>query len=149
MATPLDCPVDRVLINENKARMVAGIVVILVSVFLVYPSILLMAFLIMDFAIRATIYGKYSVLGFLAERLLPVFKIPNKPTDRAPKRFASGVGLIFSVFILLFYLFQIMILAYGLSIILIAFAILESVFGFCAGCYVYSFLKKWGVLNWN
>jgi len=149
MENVLDCPVDRVLINENKARMVAALVVILTLVFIITPNWIIPLFLAVDFFVRATIYGKFSLLGWMAEKLVFIFKIKNKPTDRAPKRFAAGVGFAFSVLIILSRVLNLEILFYGLSIILVLFAILESGFGLCAGCYVYSYLKKWGLLNWS
>ncbi|WP_461112938.1 DUF4395 family protein [Spirosoma jeollabukense] len=66
-------------------------------------------------------------------------RLPFKGTDQTPKRFAAGIGLIFSITILLVHSPGINM--FLLTSILIVFALLESFTSFCAGCYVYTFLK--------
>ena len=95
-----DCPVDFISVNENKIRLVAFFVFVLAIVFLITNLWLIMAFLIVDFFLRAYNFGKYSLLGILSDAVVKQLKIKNKPTDRAPKRFAAGVGLIFTIGIL-------------------------------------------------
>jgi predicted benzoate:H+ symporter BenE len=65
--------------------------------------------------------------------------------DRAPKRFAAGVGFLFSLSFLILSLIPYTLAAGVLAGILVLFASLEAFFAFCAGCYVYFFLKKLGV----
>jgi hypothetical protein len=65
-------------------------------------------------------------------------KIKNKPVDRAPKRFAAGMGLVFTIAILSAGFFHFAILSNVLVVTLCVFAMLESFAAFCAGCYVYS-----------
>jgi hypothetical protein len=142
MENDLQCPVDFVLINENKARITAFFVMVLAIIFLTTSSWLIMAFLIMDFFFRVSNWGKYSLLAILSDVLIKQLKIKNKPTDRAPKKFAAGVGLFFTVGILIFTLLQISTLTTIISAVLVLFAFLESFVGFCAGCYVYSAIRK-------
>jgi len=134
----MECPVDFIPINENKARLTAFFVFILTIVYLLNSFWLIMAFLLVDFSLRAFNLGKYSLLGFISDAIIKQLKIKNKPVDRAPKRFAAGIGLVFSVAILIACYFQQQLIVYPLSGILLFFAFLESTFGFCAGCYVYS-----------
>jgi hypothetical protein len=142
MENDLQCPVDFVLINENKARVTAFFVLVLAIVFLTTGLWLIMAFLSIDFFFRVNNWGKFSLLAMLSDVIIKQLKIKNKPTDRAPKRFAAGVGLLFTVGILVLTLLQISTLTIIVSAILVLFAFLESFVGFCAGCYVYSALKK-------
>jgi hypothetical protein len=65
--------------------------------------------------------------------------------DRAPKRFAAGVGFLFSLAVLVLSFTPYTLAAGVLAGILILFAGLEAFVAFCAGCYVYFFLKKLGV----
>ena len=44
----------------------------------------------------------------------------------------------------LFYAFGLTQAAYGVLGVLLAFATLESVLGFCAGCFVFGYLMRWG-----
>lgn len=134
----MDCPIDFIHINENKARLTALFVFILTIVYLLNGLWLIMAFLLVDFSLRAFNLGKYSLLGSISDAIIKQLKIKNKPVDRAPKRFAAGVGLVFSIAILIAGYFHQQLIVYSLSGVLIFFAILESFFGFCAGCYVYS-----------
>ena len=64
-----------------------------------------------------------------------------------PKRFAQGVGLGFSVTALvLFYGVETTMLANVVLAVLAIFAFLESVVGFCAGCFVFGYLMRWGLI---
>lgn len=142
MKDKLECPVDFVLINENKARVTAFFVLVLGFIFLLTSIWLIPAFLIIDFTLRATKLGKFSLLGILTDVLIKQFKITYKPTDRAPKRFAAGVGLVFTTLMLAAFFLGFNIVTIILTCTLVLFAFLESFLGFCAGCYVYSFLKR-------
>lgn len=122
--------------------MTAFFVLVLTVIFLVTSVWLIPAFLVVDFALRASTLGKYSLLGILSDAVIKQFKIGKKPTDRAPKRFAAAVGFVFSVAILVFTLFHAGIVTFVLAFTLIFFAILESFLGFCAGCYFYTFLRR-------
>src|SRR5580658_6721116 len=126
MKNDLECPVDFVLINENKARLTAFFVLVLAVWFLFTQTWMIPAFLAIDFFIRVNNWGKYSLFGILSDAVIKQVKIPNKPTDRAPKRFAAGVGLVFSLAILAANLLQWPIIALGLVSVIIVFAFLES-----------------------
>lgn len=138
----IQCPVDFVSMNENKARLTALFVLILGTVFLVTGLWFIMAFLVIDFLLRANNLGKYSLLAILSDVVIKQLKIKNKPTDRAPKRFAAGVGLVFTLGILVLTLLHLDTATLLVTLVLLLFAFLESFVGFCAGCYVYSMLQK-------
>lgn len=138
----MDCPVDFVTINENKARLTAFFVLVLSVVYLKTNLWLIIAFLLFDFTLRALNLGKYSLLGFVSDAVIKQLKIKNKPVDRAPKRFAAWVGLVFSAAILISFFSHQIIIVTSLVVVLSFFAFLESFFGFCAGCYVYSIGKS-------
>ncbi|MBC7687004.1 MAG: DUF4395 family protein [Aquabacterium sp.] len=63
-------------------------------------------------------------------------------TDQAPKRFPAKIGLLFSGAIAICFAFNYTMAALLLTIVLAIFALLESAFSFCAGCYVYHFYNK-------
>jgi len=140
----IQCPVDFVSMNENKARLTALFVLILGTVFLITGLWFIMAFLVIDFLLRANNLGKYSLLAILSDVFIKQLNIKNKPTDRAPKRFAAGVGLVFTIGILILTLLHLDTATLLVTIVLLLFAFLESFVGFCAGCYVYSMLQKLG-----
>jgi hypothetical protein len=142
MSSNLQCPVDFVVINENKARLTAFFVLVLAAVYLLTGFWLIIAFLVFDFALRAFNFVKYSGLGFLSDAVIKQLNIKNKPVDRAPKRFAAIIGLVFTAAILIALALHLNITNITLVGVLLLFAFLESFFGFCAGCHVYSIGNK-------
>jgi hypothetical protein len=138
----VQCPVDFVLMNENKARITALFVFILGTVFLITGLWIIIVFLILDFFLRANNWGKYSLLAILSDAVIKQLNIKNKPTDRAPKKFAAGVGFVFTIGILILTLSHNSILTIVVTSVLLLFAFLESFLGLCAGCYVYTILQK-------
>ncbi|TGJ98305.1 DUF4395 domain-containing protein [Leptospira langatensis] len=134
-------------VNEYAARSVAGLVVIL-SLFTIFTqSLWLAGALFYGFAARVLYGPKFSLFAKLAiHGIVPLFGLGSKTVAGPPKRFAQLVGLIFSgsAFALLFF-GQIFFFQIVLSV-LVFFAILESVLGFCAGCFVFGFLIKWGLI---
>jgi len=127
-------------INENKVRLNALWVFILVTLSIFYAGLPIVVFLAIDFFLRGFNFGKFSPLAKLSDLTIKQLNIANKPIFQAPKRFAARIGFILSLLILTSYVFQFDIAALGLSIVFSIFAFLESFLGFCAGCYVYSFL---------
>ena len=126
----MDCPVDHVKINENEARLTAFFVFVLTLVYLKTSFWLIIAFLLVDFTLRAANLAKYSLLGFVSDAVIKQLKIKAKPVDRAPKRFAAMVGVLFAVAILISIILELQIVAFSLATILTFFAFLESFFRF-------------------
>ncbi len=142
MAQVVECPVDFVPINENKVRVIAGFVVILSTAYLFLNHWSIALFLVIDFFTRALWNPKFSLLGIFSDVVVKNFSIKNKPTDRGAKRFAALIGFVICDIVLITTVFQLDIIAQAAAGIIIFFAVLESVFSFCAGCYVYTFLKN-------
>lgn len=139
---PLECPVDLVQINENKARLTALLVCMIVLVYTYTGFWVLAAFLTVDFFLRAAGKGRLSLLGRLSEVLVKVLRVAYKPTDQGPKRFAAMVGVVFAGTITMLSLAGFGVTAIVLALVLALFAFLESAIGFCAGCYAYTLYKR-------
>jgi hypothetical protein len=137
----IDCPVDFVTINENQARLTAFQTLVWVIVWIFTGFVAIPACLAVDFLLRATNNGKYSPLNIISGFLVKRLSIPNKPVDRAPKRFAALVGFLFWAAILVLSLLRLAVAAEIVAGVLLIFAFLESFVRFCAGCYVYTLLK--------
>ncbi len=136
MNNNLICPTDGVQINETKVRLVAGLVLLTAVAYLLTHWVILPLLLVADFGLRSFDKRPYSPLANLAGAIVKWGKLPYKGTDQAPKRFAARIGLAFVVTISLLHLAGI---ATGIPVVvLIVFAALESLVGFCAGCYVYT-----------
>ena len=134
--------------NEIAARMVAGMVVAMALTIIVFDTRWLLFVLAYGFLARVLTGPTLSPMGLLATRVLvPAFGNPIKPVAGPPKRFAQSIGLIFSASALaLTYGFGLPLVAEGILGVLVLFAALESFVGFCAGCFVFGYLMKWGLI---
>lgn len=137
----MNCPVDRVVVNEHKIRLNAFFVFLVELFVLIVPNIFLSLFLVIDFYCRAFLEGKFSLLAKIAGQIEKFKWIGTKNVDRAPKRFAAMIGFSMSLFLAVSVLLNLTILINIISYIFISFAFLEFAFGFCAGCYLYHFLQ--------
>lgn len=137
----MNCPVDRVVVNEQKIRLVAFFVFLLILVDLMQPNIFLSLFITLDFYCRAFLNGRFSVLSSIAGQLEKYQWIRTKNVDRAPKRFAAMIGFAMSLMLSISVLLNLTIPIHLISYIFISFAFLEFAVGFCAGCYLYHFLQ--------
>ena len=64
-----------------------------------------------------------------------------------PKRFAQAVGLLLSTTALALHFFVgNAAAATGVLAVLGVFAALEAFLGFCAGCFVFGYLMRWGLI---
>ena len=127
--------------NESKVRLTAFFVLVLVISYLLLKVFLIPVLLVIDFTLRSFNLGKYSPLAFFSELLVKTLKLPVIPVYLPPKRFAARIGLLFSAAILILHLL-IPEAVLPVAVVLAFFAALESLFGFCAGCYVYNFLQR-------
>ena len=123
--------------TENKIRLTAFLVFILTIIYIKTNFIFIPFFLLIDFEIIGFGFGKWSILGFLAEKIVSVFNLEQKPIYFPPKQFAAQVGFIFSLLLLVFNIAEINSII--ISIILLICAGLEAFANFCVGCYVYNF----------
>lgn len=137
MSTLIITGPDRV--NENAVRLVAAQALLLAIASIVTGWIVLPIYLSIDFFLRAFTPIK-PPFALLAQQLAKSLHLGIKPIYAAPKKFAAGVGFIFSVGISALLLAGLPLAANIVTGILIVFATLESVFSICAGCYVYDWI---------
>lgn len=126
-------------VNERIVRLVAAQVILLTLITLLTGWLWLALFLAVDFALRAFTRIP-SPLAVIAKGLAKAFKLTPKPIFAPPKRFAAGLGFVFSLTIALFLYLHFYVAAYVTGGILIVCATLESVFNICLGCYVYNWI---------
>ena len=134
--------------NEYAARLVAGMVASLSLVIVIFDLPWLLFALLYGFAARVLTGPTLSPMGLLATRVLvPLAGSPDKPVAGPPKRFAQAVGLGFATTaLLLYYAAGSVTAAYVVLAVLIFFALLEAVVGFCTGCFVFGYLMRWGLI---
>ena len=134
-------------VNDVAARSVAGMVLALAVATILIGELWLLIFLVYGFVARVLTGPTLSPIGLIATRLVvPVLGIPDKPVPGPPKRFAQFVGLIVSVTGAVLFIWVSPVAGKGVIGLLAAFAGLESLFGFCAGCFVFRYLMQWGLI---
>lgn len=149
MAIDFSCPISGEQRDNTTVRVVAGFVFVitgaaLLSALLVStrPAAVITGILALDFMIRAFVRPKYSPLATLARGIVSGLKLPRKMVDNAPKVFAARIGVIFSVAATVLYAGDFLYAGSIVSGILLLCAALESFFGFCLGCWMYSLLPR-------
>jgi hypothetical protein len=134
-------------VNEKAARVVAGGVALLALATLVTGWQWLIVVLALGFLARVASGPTLSVLGQVATRVIAPRLGPPTLVPGPPKRFAQAIGLTFTtVAAVASIAFGVTTLAAALVAILLVFAILESVVGFCAGCRLFALLMKVGLI---
>ncbi len=135
-------------VNEVAARMVAGMVVLLALATIVSGQGWLYVLLAYGFLARVATGPTLSPVGLLATRLLaPRSGIQERLVPGPPKRFAQTVGLAFSTTALVLYLVVGSTIAANAVLgVLTLFAALEAGLGFCAGCFVFGYMMRWGII---
>jgi hypothetical protein len=132
-------------VNEVSARLVAGGVVVIAALTIAFNLRWATIVIAYGFVARVLTGPSLSPLGqFVTRVVTPRVPLAERPVAGPPKRFAQGMGVTFSVTALI-----LTGLGYwgGAEIvlsILIAAAVLESVFGLCLGCKVFAVLMRFG-----
>ena len=134
-------------VNEFSARFVAGMIAILTIATILTQNEFVAGFLLYGFLARVATGPTLSPIGLLATKVIvPALGNPTKLVAGPPKRFAQTIGLIFSTTAFIMLLLD-LILAFQITLtILVIFAMLESIVGFCAGCFVFKYLMKWKII---
>jgi Domain of unknown function (DUF4395) len=133
-------------VNEKAARVVAGGVAMLAVLFLATGWLWVVVVLALGFLARVLSGPRFSPLGQLATRVIAPRLGPPKLVPGPPKRFAQSIGLVFTLSASLAAFFGASQAAAALVAVLLVFALLESVVGFCAGCWVFGLLMRAGVV---
>jgi hypothetical protein len=134
-------------VNELAARTVAAGVALLAALTLLTGWPWLIVLLAVGFAARTAAGPRFSALGRLATQVVaPRLGMPRF-VPGPPKRFAQSIGLVLTtVAAVAAYGFGAVVLPTVLIGVLLVFALLESVLGFCAGCWLFGHLMRWGVI---
>ena len=135
-------------VNETSARIVAGGVVVIAVITIALDQPWLTIVLAYGFVARVLTGPKLSPLGQLSVRVLtPLIGAEPRFVAGPPKRFAQGMGVVFSVTAAVLALgFGLRGAAYVVLGLLIVAALLESVLGLCLGCKVFGLLMRAGII---
>lgn len=131
-------------VNEYAARIVAGTVATLLLVGVVAGAPQIIPVLALGFLLRVGWGPRFSPLAQLATRLAPRVWTP-KPVSGPPKRFAQGIGAVFTLSATALWLTGHVTAAWAFAGIIVVFATLEAAVPFCMGCWVYGQLQGAGI----
>ncbi len=134
------------LVNEKAARTVAAVVALMSVLALASGWLWLLYPLALGFVARVATGPTLSPLGrfaiWFARRRLGRPRYVSGP----PKRFAQGIGAACTLTGAVALAAGSQAVPVAVLVLMIAFATLESVFGFCAGCAAFAGLMRLGVV---
>jgi hypothetical protein len=134
-------------VNEKAARVVAGVVLVVALAVLASGAYWLLIPLAYGFWARVLTGPTLSPLGWIAQNVIAPRLGERRPVPGPPKRFAQGMGAVFSTAALVF---GVVVgnhpVADGFLLLLVPAAVLESIFGYCIGCKVFGLLMRAGVV---
>lgn len=149
MPINFSCPISGTQRDNNTVRIVAAQVLLVavasgIVALLVNPraAAIVTGVLVIDFVIRAFVKPKYSPLATLARGVSSGLDLPKVMVDNAPKVFAARIGVVFTLATTVLFGFGWTLAGEIVLGVLAVFAFLESVFSFCAGCWMYSLLPQ-------
>lgn len=136
------------VVDEVNARLVAGGVVVLGLVVALAGARWLLPVVFAGFVLRVLSGPRFSPLALLMTRVVRprLTSVHERPTPGPPKRFAQAIGATLTGVATLLWLTGAGGAAEVLVWVLVLFATLESVVGFCAGCFLFRQLMRAGVI---
>ncbi len=135
-------------VNEVAARSVASGVVIMALWFCLTRNLWILPILCYGFLARVSSGPKFSPLGILATKVVaPKLKRFANSVPGKPKRFAQGIGVVFTLLSLTLFLLGATTASVVLIALLAFFAFLESALGFCVGCKVFALLINLNLID--
>lgn len=136
----ITCPISSGRVPAAIPRLVAFFVATIVIAALLTGFYPLLLFLAIDFFIRGFLENRKSPLAVLALLVYNLGGLESPMIDRAPKAFAAKIGFGLSSILFLAGLVSFSGLFVVLAVGLAVFAMLESLFAICVGCYIYTYL---------
>ncbi len=133
-------------VNEKAARVVAGGVVVMAAAMVILGWGWLLIPLTYGFIARVTTGPRFSPLGLFATRIAAPRLGEPRLVPGPPKRFAQGVGVVFTVSASVLWILGFPGAARIVVAMLLVAAALEAFVGLCLGCKVFALLMRVGVI---
>jgi len=144
MRTPFGFPNP---VNETSSRVVALGVVLMGLAFVITGFGWILVPLTYGFIARVLTGPLLSPLGRIATQIItPRINRQHKLGPGAPKRFAQGIGAVFTSTASVLWLLEMQGVSRIVVGALVVAASLEAFFGYCVGCVIFGRLMKLGVI---
>lgn len=135
----LICPISTQRISRHVVRLTGLMMASMIALYLLSGNITFIIVIVIDYSVRAFTNLPYSPFSWLAMQIVRQTDWPPKRIDKAPKIFAARVGWLFALATaVLYFIYPPASIIVGAT--LMGFALLESIFDFCVGCVVYTYL---------
>jgi len=131
------CPISLRRVDSNMVRVISFQVALFTLILLVTQESLFALIILFDFLMRTLRLSSFSPFHIISKFVLDGWGVAPKLCDESPKRFALYLGLIISLFLVLFYTAGFIVFATAVTIVLLICALLETLFDFCIGCKIY------------
>lgn len=139
MLDDLVCPVSNVRVDRNAVRVTGFVTTLLLLLYVWTRSPLIAVPLGLDYALRAVMSAPPSPVARLGQAVARALGLPRRPMDKAPKVFASRIGVCFAMGVAITH-FAAPAVAPWLAGVLAVFTALESIGDLCVGCVVYTYV---------
>ncbi len=136
------CPITDKRINERVARLNGLVTALLIAVFFVFNFQIALWVLMIDFAIRGFVDGKYSPICRMNIWIANKLNLSPKIINAGPKIFAAQVGLFLTIIALVSTMTNFTTICIVFASVLGFFSFLESFFGYCVACKLYPLFRK-------
>ena len=134
-------------VNDTSARIVATGAVLMAAGYAITGWAWLLLPLTYGFLARVASGPTFSPLARLATQVItPRLPGTHRIVPGPPKRFAQGIGALFSVTASVLFLLDLGSASRWVAAALAGPAFLEAAFGFCVGCKMFAGLMKIGVI---
>jgi len=131
------CPISTRRVDSNMVRVISFQVALFTVILLITKESAFAFVLLFDFCMRTLRKSQLSPFHLVAKFVLDGWGVAPKLCDESPKRFALYMGLVTSLFLVVFYAAGFTTFATAITIILLICALLETLFDFCIGCKIY------------
>jgi len=131
------CPISTRRVDSNMARIISFQVALFTVILLITQESFFSLIILFDFFIRALRLSNFSPFEIVGKFVLRGWGVAPKLCDESPKRFALYLGLVTSLFIVIFYFAGFTLFSTVVAVILLICALLETLFDFCIGCKIY------------
>lgn len=135
----LICPISNLRIDRNVVRTNGFITTLCLIAYVLTRSPFVIVPIGLDYVLRAMMTGPTSPMTYLARGVARGLRLPSRAMDKAPKVFASRIGVGFALGAAITHVASPAV-APWLAGTLAVFTMLESVFDFCFGCVVYTYV---------
>jgi len=135
-------------VNEYGSRSIAGLTFALAIAVIAVDQAWLSLFLVYLFAAGVVAGPKLTPTGWLTSKVILPYVIKRKrPVAGPPTQFAQGIGLVLTALAAVLSIGGgLNGIAWGVLGMLVLFSGLEAFAGFCAGCFVFGYLMRWGLI---